>query len=43
MYIIISKDINQNLEVYIYAIMVKTPDKGKHVDDLRETLSYVRR
>lgn len=34
---------NQNLKVYIYDMMVKTHDEGKHCDGVRPTLASVRR
>lgn len=34
---------NQNLKVYIYDMMVKKHDEGKHCDGVRVTLASVRR
>lgn len=41
--IVFSEQLGQNLEVYIDFMFVKTPDEGKHGDDLRETLASIRR
>lgn len=33
----------QNLEVYIDDMVIKTLDKGRHEEDLKETLIFVKR
>lgn len=40
---VFSDQIGQNLEVYINNVVIKTPNEGHHYENLKETLSSVRR